>query len=337
MGKWQYTKGLHDIGNGVFAYLQPDGSLGLSNAGLLVERDSSILVDTLIDLPLTREMLAAMSSATPAAKNIDILVNTHANLDHTFGNQLVRGAEIIASAACAEEMRQENPALLEAFRNWRSLGLRGQLIHRAMSRFNFDEIVITPPTRTFDGQKLSLPLGDRIVEVIHVGPAHTRGDVIIHSPKDKVVFTGDILFVGGHPVIWVGPWSHWIEACERILELDVDVVVPGHGPITDKTGVREMLNWIVYLRDEARARYEAGLSVEETVRDIKLYFPVSQWIDADRIVNNVNLLFQEFGGRGVISDLVEMVGIQERLGLIAPISVGRDAPIDAPPRSPRAT
>jgi cyclase len=324
MGRWQFTKGLHDIGNGVYAYLQPDGGLGLSNAGLLVEGHQSILVDTLMDLPLTREMLAAMSRATPAAQCIDVLVNTHANLDHTFGNQLVKGAEIIASAACAEEMQRENPPLLEAFRNWRDQGLRGQLMQRSMSQFNFDDIVITPPTRTFNGRKLSLPLGDRIVDVIHVGPAHTRGDVIIYSPKDRVVFTGDILFVGGHPVIWVGPWDSWIEACNTILALDVDVVVPGHGPITDLKGVREMLDWIIYLRDQTRARYDAGLSVEETVRDVKLYFPVNQWIDADRIVNNVNLLFREFGGRGVITDFLEMVQIQERLGLIHPITSGAE-------------
>jgi len=315
MRKWCFTKGLHDIGNGVFAYLQPDGGLGLSNAGLLVEGKRSILVDTLIDLPLTREMLDCMRRATPAAEKIDVLVNTHANLDHTFGNQLVEGAEIVASAECAQEMAEQNAAALEAFRNWHKLGRRGELIRRTMGRFDFDGIVVTPPTRTFREKQISLALGSRVVEVIHVGPAHTRGDVIIYSPSDRVVFTGDILFVGGHPVIWAGPWENWIRASETILALDVDVVVPGHGPITDKHGVRTMLDWIVYLRKEAKARYDAGLSLEETVRDIHLYFPVSEWIDADRIVNNVNLLFREFGGRGAIANMDEMFDLQDRLGL----------------------
>jgi len=321
MSKWRFTKGLHEIGNGVFAWLQPDGGLGLSNAGLLVEGERSILVDTLMDLPLTREMLASMSKATPAAKDIDVLVNTHANLDHTFGNQLVKGAEIVASAACAEEMVQESPALLEAFQKWQRDGFPGGGFPMGMARFDYEGIVITPPTRTFSDRKLTLPLGDRTIEVIHVGPAHTRGDVIIYSPQDRVVFTGDILFVGGHPVIWAGPWANWIRAYELILDLDVDVVVPGHGPITDKAGVREMLDWLVYLRDQAKARYDAGLSLEDTVRDIKLYFPVDQWIDADRIVNNVNLLFREFGGRGTVAGFPELKVIQERLGLLHPISL----------------
>ena len=93
MSKWQYTKGLQDLGNGCFAYLQPDGSWGWSNAGLLVDRDETLLVDTLFDLALTGEMLGQMRAAVPAAKSIGHLVNTHANGDHTFGNQLVAGAE----------------------------------------------------------------------------------------------------------------------------------------------------------------------------------------------------------------------------------------------------
>jgi hypothetical protein len=83
-----------------------------------------------------------------------------------------------------------------------------------------------------------------------------------------------------------------------------------------------MMDWIVYLREQARARYDAGLSLEDTVRDIQLYVPVSQWLDADRIVNNVNLLFAEFGGRGVAKSFAEMRAIQERLGLVHPITAG---------------
>ena len=91
MSKWQYTKGLHDLGNGCFAWLQPDGSWGFSNAGLIVDGDQTLLVDTLFDLKLTGEMLGQMRAAVPAAKSIGRLVNTHANGDHTFGNQLVAG------------------------------------------------------------------------------------------------------------------------------------------------------------------------------------------------------------------------------------------------------
>src|SRR5262245_45535968 len=109
MPRWQSTKGLHDLGNDCFAYLQPDGSWGWSNAGLVRDGDQTLLVDTLFDLPLTAAMLKTMRDAVPAARNIRKLVNTHANGDHTFGNQLVEGAEIIACRACAEEYAEAPP------------------------------------------------------------------------------------------------------------------------------------------------------------------------------------------------------------------------------------
>src|ERR1043165_955943 len=100
MGKWQYTKGVHEIGEGAYAYLLPDGSWGWSNAGLVTDGGTSLLVDTLFDLRLTGEMLERMRDAVPAARRIGTLVNTHANGDHYFGNQLVADAEIVAARAC---------------------------------------------------------------------------------------------------------------------------------------------------------------------------------------------------------------------------------------------
>src|SRR5438876_10548948 len=94
--KGPYTKGLHDLGHGCYAYLQPDGSWGWSNAGLIVDSGESLLVDSLFDLKLTREMLESMRRAEPkAAARIGTLVNTHSNSAPTFGNQLVQGAVII--------------------------------------------------------------------------------------------------------------------------------------------------------------------------------------------------------------------------------------------------
>src|SRR3954452_18008067 len=179
---------VHDSGDGCWAYVQRDGSWGWSNAGLVVGDGGSLLVDTLFDLPLTKEMLDAFGGLTAAAP-IGVVVNTHANGDHCYGNELVAGAEIIASSACAEEMADVSPAMLAGLTT--APGEVGDLFRSYFGDFTFDGITLTPPTRTFDG-RLTVDVGGREVELIEVGPAHTKGDSIVFVPDSRAVFTGDI-------------------------------------------------------------------------------------------------------------------------------------------------
>jgi glyoxylase-like metal-dependent hydrolase (beta-lactamase superfamily II) len=312
MRAWPYTKGLHDLGNGCFAWLLPDGSWGWSNAGLIVDGKDTLLVDTLFDLKLTREMLGGMRKAVPAAAKIDTLVNTHANGDHTFGNQLVDGAQIIVARGTAEDMRHRPPEELAGLMaNWRNLGETGAFLHEVMgSKFHFADVHYVAPTRIFDGT-LTLQVGSKRVELVDVGPAHTRGDTLVYSPADKTVYTGDILFVGGHPAIWAGPVSNWIDACDRILAWDVETVVPGHGPITDKNGVRRLRDYLAFTRDEARKRFDAGMSDEEAARDIS-WSAFREWMDEERVFVNVNAAYREFRQDTNPPDVMRLMGLMAR-------------------------
>ena len=97
-----FQKGLVETGDGLYAYLQPDGGWGWSNAGLITDGRESLLVDTLFDASLTREMLGVMADAAGVgADDIGVIVNTHANGDHTHGNGCCHKAEVIASEASA--------------------------------------------------------------------------------------------------------------------------------------------------------------------------------------------------------------------------------------------
>ncbi|HVB86009.1 MAG TPA: MBL fold metallo-hydrolase [Candidatus Dormibacteraeota bacterium] len=288
MQRWPYTKGLHDLGDGCYAYLQPDGTWGYSNAGLIVDSGESLLVDTLMDLKLTREMLDHMRAAEPSAASIGTLVNTHSNPDHTNGNQLIANAQIIASTACLEEMKEQSSA-----HRYPMTGEAGAFFQEVLSsRFDFSGIQPALPSRTFD-RELALNVGSKEVRLFELGPAHTRGDIVAFVPADKTVFTGDILFAGGHPVIWEGPIGNWIRACDRILAWDVETVVPGHGPITDKSGVRALKRYLEYVRDESRKRFDAGMGYEEAARDIVLG-TFSDWTDPERVVVNVYACYREF-------------------------------------------
>ncbi|MFK7897428.1 MAG: MBL fold metallo-hydrolase [Myxococcota bacterium] len=330
---------LEDLGNGVFGYIQPDGSWGLSNAGLVTDGDESLLVDTLYDLPLTRRMLDVMADAAPAARKIDTVVNTHANGDHCYGNELVSDARILASRSSAEEMSEITPELMaNMLKGADQMGEAGAFLKHAFGAYEFEGITLTPPSETFEGH-LDLRVGDHRVELIEVGPAHTRGDVIIHLPDSGTIFTGDILFIEGTPIMWEGPVANWIDACERIVALDPKVIVPGHGPLTDTRGALAVRDYLAYVRDESRKRFDAGLSAREAALDTALG-DYSAWGDSERIAVNIITLYKEFGDPAPAPGPVEVFELMGQLTrehasrrASASASASRPAPAPAPARS----
>jgi cyclase len=287
-----YRKGLHELGDGLFAYLQPDGTWGWSNAGLVAADGSSLLVDTLFDLELTREMLDAMRTVTERSP-IGAAMNTHGNGDHCFGNELLPAdTPIYATAAASAEMQAAPPQLVNMLKS--GAGLPEEIAaytRRIFGPFRFEGVELRAPTDTFEGE-LELRVGDRTVRFVEVGPAHTDGDAIVHVPDAGVVFTGDILFVEGTPIVWAGPFGNWLRACDRIIALDARVLVPGHGPVTDAAGVRDVQRYLTYVRDEARARFEAGMDAEQAADDIDLS-DFAGWGDAERIAVNVDTAYRE--------------------------------------------
>jgi glyoxylase-like metal-dependent hydrolase (beta-lactamase superfamily II) len=301
-----YTKGLHEIADGVWAYLQPDGGWGWSNAGLISGGDSSLLVDTLFDLRLTAEMLDQMRAMTPAARSIATVVNTHANGDHCYGNSLLGDAEIIATARCAEEMLQLPPATMAALlRSADSLGAAGKFAQKIFSPFSFEDVPLAVPTRTFE-QQLEVRVGDRVVSLLEVGPAHTAGDAVVHLADEGIVFTGDILFHGGHPIVWAGPVANWITACDRVLALHPTVVVPGHGPLATPAALEDLKEYFELLSREARTRFDAGMTALDAARDIDLG-PYAGWSEGERVVANVHALYRDFGDQAP-SDALTLMG-----------------------------
>src|SRR5437660_8396088 len=173
-----YETGLHEVGDGLYAYLQPDGGWGWSNAGLIVDGDSTVLVDTLFDLRLTDEMLREMRAAVPQAARVDTLVNTHANGDHCFGNQLVSGARIVASERTREEMGELPPAAMASLAEQApNMGALGEFFLNCFGAFDFSGIELLLPQQTFNGE-LTLRVGSRELRLLEVGPAHTRGDTL---------------------------------------------------------------------------------------------------------------------------------------------------------------
>lgn len=289
-----YERGAHEVGDGLWAYLQPDGGWGWSNAGLVTDGSASLLVDTLFDLQLTQQMLDDLRAVAPAANEIGTVVNTHANGDHCYGNQLVAGAEIVASSSSAREMDEVPPEMLAGLmQSAGDLGDAGAFLRDIFGPFTFDGIEHVPPTTTFDGQ-LDLQVGDRSVRLLELGPAHTRGDVVVHVADAAVLFTGDLVFHGGHPIVWAGPVVHWIEACDRMLALGATTVVPGHGPLSDRSCIEDQRGYLEWLVAEGTPRLEGGMAPLDAARDLA-GGPYAGWGEGERLVVNLTALGRDLG------------------------------------------
>jgi len=324
-----FDGGAIEIAERTWAWIQPNGGLGESNAGLVVGDGAALLVDTLWDERLTEAMLTAWVPVCERARApIEHLFNTHGDGDHWYGNGLLgAGVEIIASAPAIEQMRAEPPSMLTRLAPVGTIaGLAGRVpllpgggrlrglagFGSMLSAYGFGGIDPRIPEHSFE-REATLDVGGRRVELSLVGPAHTAGDAIAWVPDARTVFAGDILFSRVTPIMWAGPVGNWIAALDRIAALEPATVVGGHGPVGGLAEVRALRDYWTWLRDRVRA---AGTDVDAAELAARLirsdeYAPWRQWPGAERtLVNVARIAATERGGPS-------RIGTFERIKLIA--------------------
>jgi cyclase len=325
----RYAEGLYELNNRIYTWMLPNGCWYESNAGLVVGDGESLLVDTLADLNLTGEMLEAMEPFTQDAP-IKHLVNTHSDGDHFWGNELLGDTEIIMTKACEEESRELKPAAMALLgKTGGALALLpvkkakkiGSYFHNMVAPYDFKGIKVRTANRTFE-KEMVLDVGGREVRLIEVGPAHTRGDLIAYVPDAKTIFAGDMLFAGATPVLWAGPVENWIAALDKMLELDVDTIVPGHGPICGKEVISQTKGYWEYLESEAGRCFEAGISANDAAFEIALGDEFSRrgysrWDSAERIMTNVHIIHKHLQKRIGHLKPAEKLNILRKQALLA--------------------
>lgn len=284
--KVPYTRGLHAVADRVWAWTLPDGGYGWSNAGLVAGDGASLLVDTLFDLALTREMLTAMRPITDRAPITDALI-THSNGDHTHGNQLLDdNVRIIAAQGTFDEIAQDEGVERLISIQTADLGpVATPYARERFGHFDFSGITVRNADETFD-RSLTIEVGGREIHLLNLGPAHTAADSVVHVPDAGVLFGGDLLFIGCTPIVWSGPIANWIAACDAMISLNAPVVVPGHGPVTDPDGIRAVRDYFVHITEQADEAYRKGLSLAEAVDGVDLG-EYASWLDAERVVVNM--------------------------------------------------
>jgi cyclase len=280
------------ISEGIYAYLQPDGSWYLNNTGFLVDRTGVISVDATSTERRTRAYLDAITSVTHAP--VRTLVNTHHHGDHTHGNYLFPGATIVGHERCRTGVLNTPIPALPGI--W--------------TEVDWGHLEPAPPFLTYtDG--VTLWSGDLCCEVRYVGtPAHTTNDSIVWIPDRSVVFTGDLLFNGGTPFALMGSIAGWIEVLETVLRpLGARTFVPGHGPVCGPEVIDDMLDYLRFVQDLARETRAAGLTPLQAAREADLG-NFKDLLDAERIVGNLYRAYRELDGGppGAQVDLVQALG-----------------------------
>ena len=252
--------GLVKVSEHVYSYVDvKDGSPARSfgaNAGIVIGEKAILVIDTLVSSREGKRLLSDIREISD--RQIRYVVNTHYHLDHTFGNAEFAelGAEIISHVNCAEAMKKSAAATLA---NAEAYGLTPEAMAGTAPAY---------PNITFTDM-MELDLGGLRVELIYIAPSHSTGSIVVYIPAEKVIFAGDILFTDFHPYMADGDILGWQKTLESIGAMEVDRIIPGHGPLSTNKDLEDMKSYIVAFDKKATELAEKNNEVEYIVDELK--------------------------------------------------------------------
>jgi cyclase len=266
-----------EVADGVFAYVQPDGSWWINNTGFVAGPTAVVSIDTCSTERRNRAYLDAIRAVTD--QPVRSVVNTHHHGDHTHGNYLFRPSAVIGHEQCRE--------MVKAFGH--------PDFGAVFTPIDFGELEIEPPMITFT-DRLDVWVDDLRIELHFIGgAAHTTNDVVAWIPDRSVLFAGDLVFNGGTPFVVMGSVSGSLTALDRIESFGADVIVPGHGDPCGAEVLGGLRRYLEFVQATAAAGKAAGLSPLETARQTDLG-DFAGLLDPERIVGNLHRAYAELDG-----------------------------------------
>lgn len=286
---------LHELADGVWAWVQPDGTWWVNNTGVVRGDDGLLVVDTCATDRRTRAFLDAVAAAAPGVP-VRWAMNTHTHGDHTYGNSLLPPDAVLIGHEHMREHLLTDPVIDACPPLWEPVPDWGDVQRRV-------------PSITFR-DALDVHLGGRRVEVRHPGyAAHTPGDAVAWLPEERILFSGDLLFHGLTPLVFMGSVDGALRSLEWMAQLDPAIVVPGHGPVIVQESFEGVLadhrRYYRLVMEAAERGISAGLSPLELARSIDLG-EFAGWADSERIVPNLHRAYADRGAPDV--DVVTALG-----------------------------
>lgn len=302
----EFGTGLRELADGVYAWTQPNGSWGETNAGAVRGDGEAFVVDTLWDLGQSRRFVGALTDEL-AGVPITAAVNTHADGDHWWGNAALPGSALIhASETSIGAMGEQTPGRMARLHRGASRGRAlpfapGRLaryVDGMLGPFEHGAVSLRLPDTSFTGTR-ELEVGGRAVRLRELGPAHTGSDVVAHVPDAGLVFCGDLLFIGVAPVCWHGPVTGWIRALDALLALDAHTYVPGHGPPCGPDRVRELREYFTWLVEAGGRAFAAGADVRTAAARLladRGFARFARWHDPERLAITLEVVRRDYLG-----------------------------------------
>ena len=285
------------------------GSEGRPNAGFVVS-DSGVLVIDALGSPAQGERLVRTVRAVTRAP-IRWLVLTHHHPDHHFGAVALRRAGARVLAHPERSSLSSAPGDEEPVAAWtRVVGAR------EMQGFAYGNVPDVAAARD-----TTFRVGGRTVVVVHPGPAHTPGDLMVWLPAERVLFAGDVLVEDGVTMVVDGNSTVLRAALDRIDALGPQVLVPGHGriPADPSALVATTRRYVDSIRSTARAAVEAGVPMTRVLARMPR-------VDPDRPVSRASR-----EQRNAVRVYLEME--QALMGMTTPTTPAA-APVDSTARRP---
>jgi cyclase len=262
-----------------------------ANALVVVGSRAALVVDTHQSPSAAAEIVEEVRTLTNVP--VGYVVNTHWHGDHVYGNETYRksfpAVSFVGGHTAREDVlgpglkyREEELEELPRSIQEREERLRsGELTEEERARVQYSlsarsryleelrALEIVPPDLTFSGA-LTIDLGGRVVELHHLGPAHTRGDVVVCLPGERILAVGDLL-EDAFPYFGDASPAGWADALDRVAAFEADVLLPSHGPVLRDRELLEVERGLLRsLVTSVRGAVAEGKSLEETKREIAL-------------------------------------------------------------------
>ncbi len=238
---------------GVYEQVSYENRGFISNAYFVITDEAVVVIDALTTYKLGKELVETIRSLTK--KPIKFAVITHYHTDHFYGVGALKeaGAVVIAHEWAFDYISQPS--------SWNFYEARKKILKEHMEGTEMVEPDITIT------QDLDIHSGKSKFVVRHYCKGHTPGDVVVWMPEEKVLFSGDLVFDGRIPFLGSGNSKTWLVCLKKILELDPEVLLPGHGkPMLNKEKIRDRVNWtykyISDLRNTIRRMIEEGRDID---------------------------------------------------------------------------